>query len=155
MKMVSQSSLIWKEEQPYCLELRGLNRGHFLLCLQILHRMGSPEEMGKACLFLATDATFCTGAELMCTGGADIGIGIKNIEDNPYIQFECISYTHEYRGPVSSMNIREHGKPYKSEVNNTPYISSFMPLKLKLRDYMVYKNDLPSYRVLILPPITV
>jgi len=47
--------------------------------------MGSPEEMGKACLFLATDATFCTAAELMCTGGADIGIGIKNIEDNPYI----------------------------------------------------------------------
>ena len=54
-------------------------------CLQALSRLGTTEEMGKACLFLATDATFCTGAELMCTGGADIGIGIKNIEDNPYI----------------------------------------------------------------------
>ena len=40
--------------------------------------MGTPEEMGKVCLFLAADATFCTGLDLMATGGAELGYGPKN-----------------------------------------------------------------------------
>lgn len=42
-----------------------------------LGRFGEPREIGLACLFLATDATFTTGAELMCTGGCEIGYGVK------------------------------------------------------------------------------
>ncbi|XP_052788396.1 17-beta-hydroxysteroid dehydrogenase 14-like [Mya arenaria] len=42
-----------------------------------LGRIGDPREIGKACLFLATDATFTTGTELMCTGGCEIGYGVK------------------------------------------------------------------------------
>ncbi|WAR30718.1 DHB14-like protein [Mya arenaria] len=43
-----------------------------------LGRIGDPREIGKACLFLATDATFTTGTELMCTGGCEIGYGVKD-----------------------------------------------------------------------------
>ncbi|XP_060593663.1 17-beta-hydroxysteroid dehydrogenase 14-like, partial [Ruditapes philippinarum] len=40
--------------------------------LQPLNRIGQPREIGKACLFLAVDATFTTGEELMCTGGIEL-----------------------------------------------------------------------------------
>ncbi|XP_053380157.1 17-beta-hydroxysteroid dehydrogenase 14-like [Mercenaria mercenaria] len=43
-----------------------------------LGRLAQPREIGKACLFLAVDATFTTGEELMCTGGAEIGYGVKD-----------------------------------------------------------------------------
>ncbi|XP_060585977.1 17-beta-hydroxysteroid dehydrogenase 14-like [Ruditapes philippinarum] len=42
-----------------------------------LGRLSLPREIGKACLFLAVDATFTTGEELMCTGGSEIGYGVK------------------------------------------------------------------------------
>ncbi|XP_045197481.2 17-beta-hydroxysteroid dehydrogenase 14-like [Mercenaria mercenaria] len=42
-----------------------------------LGRLSIPREIGKACLFLAVDATFTTGEELMCTGGTEIGYGVK------------------------------------------------------------------------------
>ncbi|XP_053380862.1 17-beta-hydroxysteroid dehydrogenase 14-like [Mercenaria mercenaria] len=43
-----------------------------------MQRTGQPREIGLACLFLAVDATFTTGEELMCTGGSEIGYGVKN-----------------------------------------------------------------------------
>ncbi|XP_053391754.1 17-beta-hydroxysteroid dehydrogenase 14-like [Mercenaria mercenaria] len=43
-----------------------------------LGRVGEPREIGLACLFLATDATFSTGADIMCTGGCEIGYGVKS-----------------------------------------------------------------------------
>ncbi|XP_052788393.1 17-beta-hydroxysteroid dehydrogenase 14-like isoform X2 [Mya arenaria] len=43
----------------------------------LMNRIGDPREIGKACLFLAADATFTTGTELMCTGGGEIGYGVK------------------------------------------------------------------------------
>ena len=42
-----------------------------------MRRLGTPEEMGKACLFLAADATFCTGIDIMATGGIELGYGQK------------------------------------------------------------------------------
>ena len=45
---------------------------------QLIGRMGTPEEMGKVCLFLAADATFCTGVDLWATGGLELGYGPKN-----------------------------------------------------------------------------
>ncbi|XP_060110985.1 uncharacterized protein LOC132583339 [Heteronotia binoei] len=45
---------------------------------QLMGRLGAPEEVALAALFLATDATFCTGLNLMITGGAEVGFGEKN-----------------------------------------------------------------------------
>jgi NAD(P)-dependent dehydrogenase (short-subunit alcohol dehydrogenase family) len=42
------------------------------ILLQPLNRVGQPREIGKACLFLAVDATFTTGEELMCAGGIEL-----------------------------------------------------------------------------------
>lgn len=42
--------------------------------------MGEPREIGLAALFLAVDATFTTGTELNCSGGSEIGYGVKGHE---------------------------------------------------------------------------
>ncbi|XP_012668010.1 17-beta-hydroxysteroid dehydrogenase 14 isoform X2 [Otolemur garnettii] len=44
---------------------------------QPLGRMGQPAEVGAAAVFLASGATFCTGIELLVTGGAELGYGCK------------------------------------------------------------------------------
>ena len=44
---------------------------------QWLGRMGSPEEAGRLCLFIAAEATFTTGVDHLLTGGAEIGYGRK------------------------------------------------------------------------------
>ena len=42
-------------------------------------RSGTIEEVGHACLFLASDgASFITGIELFVSGGAELGYGIKD-----------------------------------------------------------------------------
>lgn len=45
---------------------------------QLLGRFGTIEECGKACLFLAADATFCTGINILLSGGAELNYGLKN-----------------------------------------------------------------------------
>jgi len=47
---------------------------------QLEGRMGSPEEVGLMCLFLAADATFVTGCDYFCTGGAELGQAKKKRE---------------------------------------------------------------------------
>lgn len=44
---------------------------------QPLGRMGQPAEVAAAAVFLASEATFCTGLELLVTGGAELGYGRK------------------------------------------------------------------------------
>ncbi|XP_076790195.1 L-fucose dehydrogenase isoform X1 [Arvicanthis niloticus] len=44
---------------------------------QPLGRMGQPVEVAAAAVFLASEATFCTGLELLVTGGAELGYGRK------------------------------------------------------------------------------
>ena len=39
--------------------------------------MGTPEEVGRLCLYLAADATFTTGVDHIISGGAEIGYGRK------------------------------------------------------------------------------
>nr|XP_020648550.1 17-beta-hydroxysteroid dehydrogenase 14-like isoform X3 [Pogona vitticeps] len=48
---------------------------------QPLGRLGTPEEIALAVLFMACDATFCTGADLVISGGAELGYGKKNNRD--------------------------------------------------------------------------
>src|SRR6185436_8522752 len=44
---------------------------------QLLSRMGTIEEVGKLCLFIAADATFTTGVDHIISGGAELGYGRK------------------------------------------------------------------------------
>jgi NAD(P)-dependent dehydrogenase (short-subunit alcohol dehydrogenase family) len=44
---------------------------------QVLGRMGTIEEAGRLCLFLAAEATFTTGVDHVISGGAELGYGRK------------------------------------------------------------------------------
>ena len=44
---------------------------------QLLGRMGTIEEVGRLCLFLAAEATFTTGVDHVVSGGAELGYGRK------------------------------------------------------------------------------
>jgi NAD(P)-dependent dehydrogenase (short-subunit alcohol dehydrogenase family) len=44
---------------------------------QLLGRMGTIEEAGKLCLFLAAEATFTTGVDHVISGGAELAYGRK------------------------------------------------------------------------------
>ncbi|KAM6223617.1 L-fucose dehydrogenase [Rhynchocyon petersi] len=52
---------------------------------QPLGRMGLPAEVGAAAVFLASEASFCTGIELFLTGGAELGYGRKASPGTPYL----------------------------------------------------------------------
>lgn len=45
---------------------------------QLFGRMGTIEEVGKLCLFLAAEATFTTGVDHIISGGAELGYGYKS-----------------------------------------------------------------------------
>ncbi|XP_022094230.1 17-beta-hydroxysteroid dehydrogenase 14-like [Acanthaster planci] len=44
---------------------------------QLIGRFGKPEESGKMCLFIAAEATFCTGHDFVMSGGSDLDYGCK------------------------------------------------------------------------------
>ena len=44
---------------------------------QLLGRMGTIEEVGKLCVFIAAEATFTTGVDHLISGGAELGYGRK------------------------------------------------------------------------------
>jgi NAD(P)-dependent dehydrogenase (short-subunit alcohol dehydrogenase family) len=45
---------------------------------QLLSRMGTIDEVGKLCLFIAAEATFTTGVDHIISGGAELGYGRKS-----------------------------------------------------------------------------
>lgn len=45
---------------------------------QLLGRMGTIEEVGRLCLFIAADATFTTGIDHIISAGAELGYGRKS-----------------------------------------------------------------------------
>jgi NAD(P)-dependent dehydrogenase (short-subunit alcohol dehydrogenase family) len=44
---------------------------------QLMGRMGTIEEAGKLCLYIAAEATFTTGVDYILSGGAELGYGRK------------------------------------------------------------------------------
>lgn len=46
----------------------------------LLGRMGTLEEIGQTCLFLAAEATFCTGIDIPFSGGSELNYGMKNMK---------------------------------------------------------------------------
>jgi len=49
---------------------------------QLLSRMGTIDEVGKLCLFIAAEATFTTGVDHLISGGAELGYGEKGRSSN-------------------------------------------------------------------------
>src|SRR5215207_2824361 len=45
---------------------------------QLVGRMGTAEEVGRLCLYLAAEATFTTGVDHVISGGAELGYGPKS-----------------------------------------------------------------------------
>ncbi len=45
---------------------------------QVMGRMGTTEEVGRLCLFIAAEATFTTGVDHLISGGAELGYGRKS-----------------------------------------------------------------------------
>jgi len=50
--------------------------------VQLLGRLGTMEECGKLAFYLASDATFMTGVDLLNSGGAELNYGKKNRTGN-------------------------------------------------------------------------
>src|SRR5207247_3535868 len=48
---------------------------------QLLSRMGTIDEVGRLCLFIASEATFTTGVDHIISGGAELGYGRKSRRD--------------------------------------------------------------------------
>jgi len=46
---------------------------------QVMGRMGTTEEVGRLCLFIAAEATFTTGVDHIISGGAELGYGRKAV----------------------------------------------------------------------------
>ncbi|XP_028557515.2 L-fucose dehydrogenase isoform X1 [Podarcis muralis] len=54
---------------------------------QLLGRMGTPAECAAAALYLASEATFCTGINLVLSGGAELGYAQKSHRElNPSLE---------------------------------------------------------------------
>jgi NAD(P)-dependent dehydrogenase (short-subunit alcohol dehydrogenase family) len=45
---------------------------------QWLPRLGTIEEVGRLCVYLAADATYTTGVDHVISGGAELGYGRKS-----------------------------------------------------------------------------
>jgi NAD(P)-dependent dehydrogenase (short-subunit alcohol dehydrogenase family) len=45
---------------------------------QVMGRMGTVEEVGRLCLFIAAEASFTTGVDHLISGGAELGYGRKS-----------------------------------------------------------------------------
>ena len=45
---------------------------------QLMGRMGTIDEVGRLCLFIAAEATFTTGVDHVISGGAELGYGAKS-----------------------------------------------------------------------------
>jgi NAD(P)-dependent dehydrogenase (short-subunit alcohol dehydrogenase family) len=50
---------------------------------QLLGRLGTADEVGRLCLFIAAEATFTTGVDHVISGGAELGYGRKAREAAP------------------------------------------------------------------------
>ena len=52
---------------------------------QLFGRMGTIEEAGKLCLFIAAEATFTTGVDHLLSGGAELSYGRKTRQSKPNV----------------------------------------------------------------------
>ena len=49
-----------------------------LFLFQYMGRLAEPVEVAKACLYLATDATYSTGQNIYVSGGTELDYGFKS-----------------------------------------------------------------------------
>jgi NAD(P)-dependent dehydrogenase (short-subunit alcohol dehydrogenase family) len=67
---------------------------------QPVGRMGTAEEVGRLCLFIAAEATFTTGVDHIISGGAELGYANKSGRDEPDASF--------VRGPSAAPGTSEN-----------------------------------------------
>ena len=65
-----------------CLSIIVTYLGHTHICstisFQFMGRLIQPEEVAKTCLYLATDATYSTGQNILVSGGDELDYGFKH-----------------------------------------------------------------------------
>ena len=60
-------------------------------CVQAIGRLGAPGEVAAACLYLAFEASFSTGLDLLVSGGCELGYGYKSrVEQDPHEVFPVL-----------------------------------------------------------------
>jgi hypothetical protein len=67
---------------------------------QLVERMGTAEEVGRLCLFIAAEATFTTGVDHIISGGAELGYASKSGRDEGDASF--------VRGPSAAADTSEN-----------------------------------------------
>lgn len=50
---------------------------------QCLGRFGTIEECGETCLYLASEGSYCTGIDIILSGGAELGYAKKTRLESP------------------------------------------------------------------------
>jgi NAD(P)-dependent dehydrogenase (short-subunit alcohol dehydrogenase family) len=71
---------------------------------QPVGRMGTPEEVGRLCLFIAAEATFTTGVDHLISGGAELGYARKSEDEGE-------SDASFVRGPSAVSDTSENNYP--------------------------------------------
>lgn len=67
---------LWEELSSHSKNSEAMIQGG--INAQLLGRMGTAEECAKAALYLAAEGTFCTGIDLLLTGGAELNYANKS-----------------------------------------------------------------------------
>jgi NAD(P)-dependent dehydrogenase (short-subunit alcohol dehydrogenase family) len=75
---------------------------------QPLGRMGTAEEVGRLCLFIAAEATFTTGVDHIISGGAELGYARKSVDGDEAGDASLV------RGPSAVSDAPEHNHPAAS-----------------------------------------
>ena len=82
---------------------------------QVLGRMGTIEEAGKLCLFLAAEATFTTGVDHILSGGAELAYGRKSRLSWRRVRSQVQPVLHRREGLVGLLLAGEERNPDPDE----------------------------------------
>jgi hypothetical protein len=74
---------------------------------QVLGRMGTAEEVGRLCLFIAAEATFTTGVDHIISGGAELGYGNKNGHEEQAGEASFVRGTPAVSSPAADTYLTE------------------------------------------------
>src|ERR1044071_6684665 len=74
---------------------------------QPVGRMGTAEEVGRLCLYIAAEATFTTGVDHIISGGAELGYGNKNGHEEQAGDASCVPGSSAASGTTTNTYLTE------------------------------------------------